>query len=159
MDGEAGWESTAFVPLPFRVLGLVGLGLLCWASNLHLLQLLGLDVAHVLDTRTDKPTLPAPNSRPDSPVHRDVPLHPPSIAASKTHTFIINLHSPVYHIFAWFSIWTLFNYLIFVRQVRGSVEHMDKYRAIPAFAAGGALAALFCPLNILQKRDRVIFLQ
>jgi len=155
MDGQGGWESTAFVPLPFRVLGLIALGLLCWASNLHILHLLGLDVARVLDTRTDKATLPAPNSRPDSPVHRDTA--PP--VASKSYSYLINLHSPVYHIFAWFFTWTLVNYSIFVHQVRGDIQHMDKFRAIPAFAAAGVLAALFCPLNILQKRDRIIFLQ
>ncbi|KAJ9114034.1 hypothetical protein QFC22_005854 [Naganishia vaughanmartiniae] len=40
--------SSAF-PLPFRVLALIGFALLLWAVNLHVLTLLGLDVAWAVD--------------------------------------------------------------------------------------------------------------
>jgi len=44
-------EFSASFPLPFRVLFLVGLAILLWAANLHVLALLGIDVSWVLDIR------------------------------------------------------------------------------------------------------------
>ena len=41
----------ASFPLPFRVLVLAGTGILCWATNLHGLHILGIDAAAALDIR------------------------------------------------------------------------------------------------------------
>lgn len=60
--------SSAF-PLPFRVLSLIGLAIALWATNVHLLTALGLDVVRALDVgeedeegSTTTTVDPAPNS-------------------------------------------------------------------------------------------------
>lgn len=44
-------EFSASFPLPFRVLFLIGLGILLWAINVHILSLVGLNVGWILDFR------------------------------------------------------------------------------------------------------------
>lgn len=51
-------EFSLGFPLPFRVLFLLGFAILLWATNLHILHLLGLDTSYILDFRD--PDLPTP---------------------------------------------------------------------------------------------------
>jgi hypothetical protein len=47
------------VPLPFRIVTLLTLGLFCWASNLHGLHLFGIDPANSLGFHTARSNAPA----------------------------------------------------------------------------------------------------
>ncbi|KAG9001459.1 hypothetical protein FRB90_011600, partial [Tulasnella sp. 427] len=153
MDGEDLLASSAFLPLPFRVLALVGLGILCWTTNLHFLHLLGIDTASVLETRTDKIPLSTPPSPPTTPAgHRGRTRHP--LQSSASHT----LYAPLYRVLFYYSAWVFSCYVIYNLSVKGDMQKMDQSRIIITLAAVGAVAGLFCPFNILAKRERDIFL-
>ncbi|KAG8869943.1 hypothetical protein FRB97_000602 [Tulasnella sp. 331] len=152
MDGEDILASSAFIPLPFRVLGLVGLGILCWATNLHILHLLGIDTANVLETRPDK----LPLSLPPSP--QPVLSHDSSSSLGSSHQSSASLHRPVYRLLIIYSVWVIATYVAFKMAINGDMKMMDRSRSIATLASIGALTGLFCPFNILQKRERDIFL-
>lgn len=152
MDGEDILASSAFIPLPFRALGLVGLGILCWATNLHFLHLLGIDTATVLETRPEK----LPLSAPPSP-HPDL-SHDSLSSSASSHKSSASLHRPVYRLLVFYAIWVVATYVAFKMAINGDMKMMDRSRSIVTLASVGVLAGLFCPFNILQKRERVIFL-
>lgn len=159
MDGEDIFASSAFVPLPFRVLSLVGLGILCWATNLHILRRLGIDTASVLETRTEHKI---PLSSPPSPWPPS--SSPPSPTSSPQHLhnvrprYASNLYPPVYRLFLAYAIWTVSIYVLFNMAVHGNMQLMDSSRHLVSLAVVGAAAGLLCPFNILQRRERNIFL-
>ncbi|KAG8995278.1 hypothetical protein FRB93_001172 [Tulasnella sp. JGI-2019a] len=149
MDGEDILASSAFIPLPFRALGLVGLGLLCWATNLHILHLLGIDTASVLETRPEKlpllvPSSPHPDSSHDS--------------LSSSHRAAGPLYPAIYRLLCFYAAWVAATYIIFKMAINGDMKMMDRSRSIVTIASVGVLVGLFCPFNVIQKRERDIFL-
>lgn len=150
MDGEDILALSAFIPLPFRALGLVGLGLFCWATNLHLLHLLGIDTASVLETRSEK----IPLSVPPSP-------HPDSshdLSSTSTHKAASSLYTPIYRLLLFYAAWVAATYVIFKMAINGDMKMMNRSRSIVTIASVGVLVGLFCPFNVIQKRERGIFL-
>lgn len=159
MDGEDLFASSvAFLPLPFRVLSLVGLGILCWASNLHILHLLGIDAPAVLDARPEKLPLSTPPSPWSSGLNSLSPTSPSSAGGSRKPRSPPTLHESVYRVFVIYAAWVLGCYLMFTRAVQGDMKKMDSARPIIVVAALGVTAALLCPFNVLYKRERSTFL-
>lgn len=152
MDGEDLLASSAFLPLPFRVLSLVGLGLVCWTTNLHFLHLLGIDTSSVLETRTDKIPLSTPPSPPTPGGNRARTRHP--VQSSASHS----LYTPLYRILFYYNAWLLSCYVLYNLSVKGDMQKMDQSRVVITLAAAGVVVGLFCPFNILAKRERDIFL-
>lgn len=160
MDGEDILASSAFIPLPFRALALVGVGLLCWATNLHILHLLGIDVATVLETRSQKIPLSTPSSPPHgSPSESPIPLAPAysphTIASSSSSTA---LYPAIYRLFVIYAAWVLITYVAFKMAINGDMRLMNRSRGIVTLASVGVVVGLFCPFNILQKRERDTFM-
>ncbi|KAG8967874.1 hypothetical protein FRC03_009161 [Tulasnella sp. 419] len=149
-------EHGIFVPLPFRVLALVGLGIICWASNLHILHLLGIDTAHVLEVRSTELKLPtsAPTSRPASPMPSSPSMQPKSLHYSRSSS----LYLPVYRIFGLYMVWSLGSWILFKFLVGGDIQRMDYHRSIPLAASFGIFVVLFLPFDVIHKRERYIFL-
>ena len=136
--------SSAF-PLPFRVLCLVGLGILGWATNLHGLHLWNIDAAGVLDLNThDGYRLTSP-----LPLDRRAGWKGAHHGASAR---------PVYRLFGAYAAWTVACWLVFRSATRGDVESVDGFKFVPALAALCVLTALVCPFDVLYKRERDRFL-
>lgn len=53
VDAPSEKSLNLLFPLPYRVFGLFGLGILAWATNLHGLDKLGVDTVSALDLRTE----------------------------------------------------------------------------------------------------------
>lgn len=155
MDGEDLLASSAFLPLPFRVLSLVGLGIVCWTTNLHFLHLLGIDTSSVLETRTDKIPLSTPPSPPTPGGNRARTRHPVHSSSSASHSPYV----PLYRLLFCYNAWVLTCYALYNLSVKGDMQKMDQARVVITLAATGVVAGLFCPFNILAKRERDIFLQ
>ncbi|KAI0703376.1 EXS-domain-containing protein [Cerioporus squamosus] len=137
--------SSAF-PLPFRVLCLVGLGILGWATNLHGLHLWNIDAAGVLDLNSYdgyRLTSPLPTDR---------------RAGWKTAHHLSQAHRPVYKLFVTYSAWTFACWLVFRFATRRDIESVDSFKFIPALASLCVLTALVCPFNVLYKHERDKFL-
>lgn len=131
-------------PLPFRVLVLAGLGILGWATNLHGLSLLGVDVVTAMDLRdVNQP-------RPMSLQRQKIP---------KTAPDPYVLYHAAYRIFWAYSGWCLVSWLAFRYLTYGNPLLVDVFGYIPGISALVVLLILICPFNIFHRRERDKFLQ
>ncbi|KAJ7287812.1 EXS family-domain-containing protein [Mycena rebaudengoi] len=132
-------------PLPFRVLALAGLGVLGWATNLHGLDLLGVDAVAAMDLRVDANQ---PNAH--LPPHLSGgPKHPsqPSI-----------IYTAVYQLFAAYSLWCFISWAMFRYLTYGNMSLVDAFGYIPAISALVVILVLICPIDAFYKRERDKFL-
>lgn len=131
---------SSVIPLPYRVLVLTGIGLFCWATNLHLLQILGIDTTRVLQT--------------DGFQYAHLPL-----SSRPSHAAIVqkHLYSTSYTLLFALFIWTGANWLLFRICTHGNPSFMDYFRFIPAFGIIGVVIASISPVNVLCKRERRLF--
>ena len=126
--------GTAFgetFPLPLRILSLIALGLLAFASNLHVLSWGGgIDVATVLDIKS---------------------------ADGMTYTHPSRLHPPIYQLAFYYAAWTALGcatYTYFADDTHGAVE-----RYMPAAFVIIGVLAVFMPFDKMRKRERYMFLR
>ena len=141
--------SAAF-PLPFRVLCLVGLGILGWATNLHGLSIWRVDAAGTLELSVTTPdgyrlTSPLPTDRRQG--------------SWKHGQYVVGVHRPVYRVFVAYAAWTVLCWLVYRYATHGDVSLVDSFKFIPAIATLCVLTALICPFNVLYKHERDRFLQ
>ncbi|KAF8160773.1 EXS family-domain-containing protein [Crassisporium funariophilum] len=130
-------------PLPYRVLLLVGVGILGWATNLHGLEALGVDARSALDLRTTA-----------SPSKTVIPIrHPPAHSHSKT----VELYHFPYRIFFGYSGLCFLSWVIYRLATRGDASLVDSYGYIPVITAASILLILICPYNVLFKSEREKF--
>jgi hypothetical protein len=124
---------SASFPLPFRILVLVSLGAFCWATNLHVLHLLGIDTAVVLDIRS----LSSPNEH----------IHP-----SK-------LYTPVYQLAASLAAWTGLCWVVGFQVIGGGNGEAATGKAIAALSLFLAGILLFLPAERLKKSERMLLIR
>lgn len=135
-------EFSASFPLPFRVLFLVGLAILLWAVNLHVLSLLGLDVSWALDIRDGDDAVTFNNSE----------LQPPPRAPSHVPTNY--LYGPVYKLFVAYTGWCVAGWGAF-RFVSGDdTEAMERWRGLVGLVCIVPLAVLLTPWRGIGYRER-----
>jgi hypothetical protein len=130
----------ATFPLPFRVLFLVALGVLGWATNLHGLQLLGIDAPSALGFHTSTSHLP---------------LRSPS---SGGHLPARSFYQPLYRIFIAYTVWCFAGWVLFRAATQSDTTLVDIFRYVPAVCILGAVTALVCPYDVFHKRERDWFL-
>lgn len=154
--------SSSF-PLPFRVLFLVGLAQLLWATNLHILHKLGLDTSWILDFRDATPDEP-----PDGPLELDhlqsngLGLGTPrsrgsSIAGLSPHRSrpeSAKLYGPVYKLFLLYTGWVGGGWLLFRTITGGEAEAMERWRGLVGLIAVGAAMGAVAPWRGLGQRER-----
>jgi EXS family len=143
--GQLSPFSVAF-PLPYRVLFLIGVGGLCWATNLHSLEALGIDTLHVLQIRGDKPSLPS------SLYGRQYLPHNIS-SLSYAHS----LHPPIYRLLFVYFAWIAAGWLGFAYFTGGSVVDLDTYKLIPIITWLGVIAATMVPVSTVLQAQRSLF--
>jgi hypothetical protein len=138
----------ATFPLPFRVLFFAGMGILGWATNLHGLNVLGIDAALTLELRktsTDYAPLRSP-----LPTHRGLGFKLiPNPAA---------VYDPIYRLAVMFLAWCFLGWALFRLVTHGNVVLVDIFRYVPAICALGVLTVLICPFDVVHKRERDMFL-
>ncbi|KAG1723602.1 EXS family-domain-containing protein [Suillus paluster] len=139
-SGDAVSLATSF-PLPFRVLFLIGLGILAWAINLHGLHLLGIDASSALELHSGRIFLPTTS--------------PPSRAHSSARVS----YMPVYRLFMTYATWCFVGWSFFRLATHSNTILVDAFKYIPAVCSLGVLIALICPYEMCQKRERDLFFQ
>ncbi|KAG1746222.1 EXS family-domain-containing protein [Suillus lakei] len=139
-SGDAVSLSTSF-PLPFRVLFLIGLGILAWATNLHGLHLLGIDAGSALELHSCRAFLPTTSSF--------------SRASSSPRVSYV----PVYRLFAGYATWCFVGWSFFRLVTHSNTMLVDTFKYVPALSSLGVLTTLICPFELCQKRERDLFLQ
>ncbi|EIW82874.1 EXS-domain-containing protein [Coniophora puteana RWD-64-598 SS2] len=139
MNSQDALPLAVTFPLPFRVLFLVGLGILGWATNLHGLQRQRIDAPNVLEL-SGSPYIPLRTSAPHSP------------------TLNSTFYSPIYRLFVKYSAWCFFTWVMYRLATRSNVYLVDVFSYIPAICALVVLTVLICPYDVLQKRERDAFL-
>ncbi|THH04550.1 hypothetical protein EW145_g5439 [Phellinidium pouzarii] len=142
MDIEAPFAAS--FPLPFRAFFLAGTGLLCWATNLHILHTFRVDVAAALELRSLHATT----------LHSNAPLH---LTSSGPPTAVV-LARAVYRLFYAYSLWVFAAWAIFRLATRGDPTLVDAYKFIPAVTALSLVMFVISPFNILEKCVRDHFL-
>ena len=140
-------------PLPYRVLTLGIIGILGWATNLHGLNLLGIDAATALElsTRHDRGT--QPTSLPESPT-----THLPTHNGWKLVTHPSSIFKPVYKLFAQFGLVILASWALFRHASSGKLELVDMFKFIPAVTMIFLFMLVICPFDMFEKRERDKFL-
>ncbi|KAF8305494.1 EXS-domain-containing protein [Clavulina sp. PMI_390] len=140
-------QFSALFPLPFRVLVLLGLGGLCWASNLQILDWLGVDAGHALQipahrTSTVLPSHTPPNSNPGTPFPGSVHAHTSALYPP------LNKIVAVYLFFVT-SAWGLF-YLL----TRGDIDMLNQTKWVPALSFTVILVVAVLPLRDVYGAQR-----
>jgi len=131
---------SAVFPLPFRVLSLVGLGGLCWATNLHILVSLGVDSAQALQISHHKalnglPAHSSPYLPPDSP-------HPPT------------LYRPIYRIVGTYISFVASGWLLFYLLTQGDISSLNATKWVPAICFTVILLSIVLPLRDMYGTQR-----
>lgn len=137
--------SAAF-PLPFRVLCLVGLGILGWATTLSGLHIWGIDAAGVLDLNNY------------DGYHLTSPLPTNHRTGWKLVQHPEQTYKPAYRLFVTYSAWVSACWVVFRYATREGVESVDSFKFVPAIAALVVVTALVCPFNVFHKPERDKFL-
>ncbi|TDL25926.1 EXS-domain-containing protein [Rickenella mellea] len=141
---EASFAAT--IPLPFRVLFLAGTGILCWATNLHGLYLLGVNPAAALEYKSHDP--------------RNLPSRRIT-GGSNSLPQPAALYRPVYRLFLAYSIWTFVGWIAFRAHTSDntSVWNVDTYKYIPSIVILVICMVLVSPFNYFGKHERDQFIQ
>lgn len=154
---DSGDFDTAF-PLPLRVLSLVSLGVLAWATNLHLLTALGIDTTHVLDVRAPD------HSGYAVLLGTTTAAGQPSTSTSASPSGGLHLHPsrlypPVYKLALALGAWTLIGWLTFSAWAAQNADDHWLSNLLPALFLFSAVAALLWPTNVLCRRERGMLLR
>lgn len=159
--------SSSF-PLPFRVLFLVGLAQLLWASNLHILHLLGLDTSWILDFRdTDEDTeIELDSLRPtrgedemvdgmaQESVQEDGDQQGSSSKGKIVRPDSGRLYQPVYKLFLLYTAWVGAGWLLFRGITGGDRDSMERWRGLVGVIALGAAVGAVAPWTGSGQRER-----
>lgn len=127
-------------PLPFRILVLVSCGILCWALNLHVLHLLGIDTGLILDIRNA-------GSAGD----------PPGYAGSHAHPS--KLYRGVYQLAGFYAAWTALCWVLGFQILAGGDGNAFTSRVVSGFSIAMAIVFLLLPIDKLKKQERSMFLR
>ncbi|KAF8894014.1 EXS family-domain-containing protein [Infundibulicybe gibba] len=130
---------TVAFPLPYRVFALVGLGILGWATNLHGLDLLGVDAVGAMDLRTDG-------------VHN--PLSHRASGYRQTHATPPVLYAAAYRIFTIYTSWCFLSWAYFRYHTFGDQTLVDTFGIIPALTALIIICIVLCPFDVMHKSER-----
>ena len=130
-------------PLPFRILVLVSCGILCWALNLHVLHLLGIDTGLILDIRNTSNTGEAAGAG----------------HASASHVHPSKLYGGVYQLSGFYATWTAACWILGFQVLAGGDGNALTSRVVSGFSIAMAIAFLLLPIDKLKKQARSMFLR
>jgi hypothetical protein len=130
---------SASFPLPFRVLSLVGLAILLWGTNLHILHLLGINVPKVLDFRD--------STEEEEDVFTETEPEPKRIGGEVGYQAVYKL-AIVYTCFVG-SGWVLFRVI-----TGGEVESMEDWRGLVGVVLVGVVGGALVPWRGIGERER-----
>lgn len=137
-------------PLPYRVLFLVGTGILAWALNLHILHLLGVDSISALDVR---------RSVAQETNHTPLPSTARQSSSTTYHVHPAGLYRPLYRLFIQYSAWCTVSWLLFHWCTTNDARAINEFKLLPIVTATVVLLVLISPFNHFQKGLRTIFRQ
>jgi hypothetical protein len=129
---------SASFPLPFRVLSLVGLAILLWGTNLHILHLLGINVPKVLDFRD--------TTEEEEDVFNETETK--SEPRGEVGYMIVYKLAIVYSAFVG-SGWVLFRVI-----TGGEVESMEDWRGLVGVVLVGVVGGALIPWRGIGERER-----
>jgi len=138
---------SAVFPLPFRVLSLVGLGGLCWATNLHILDWLGVDSAQALQISHHKAL-------------SGLPAHsPPYLPPGSSHPGPIYAHSPplyrpIYRIVGTYISFVASGWFLFYLLTQGDISSLNATKWVPAICFTVILLSIVLPLRDMYGTQR-----
>lgn len=169
------WDFSGTVPLPYRVLLMGCIGIFAWASNIHILSHLRVDVSNLLFS-----------SPPLSGVYTNHPRHARDRHVSKS-TPLSALYRSIYSLGTAFLIMVLINMWMYkwvvagsetmdhrnvggktgstapvVIDVKGGMGLMGNPRAgiiVPTLGYLTVLVMIFVPFNVFFKKERYRFLR
>ncbi|KAG6332703.1 hypothetical protein ID866_6384 [Astraeus odoratus] len=141
MNAQDERPLAALFPLPFRVLFLVGLGILGWATNLHGLERLGVDGPGILELHGHN-YLPLGSASP----FRNRP--------SPANAF----YTPVYRLFMLYSAWCIGAWLLYRVETHSDLGLVDAFGFIPGVCILSIITILLCTWDVVHKRERDVFL-
>ena len=138
MDVAIEAPFAASFPLPYRVFVLTGIGIFCWATNLHGLHALGIDASSALDIHPG--------------VHDAIRL------SSSGPPDIWGLARAVYRICVGYAVVVFSSWAAFRLAVRESADAVDLCKWIPAVTGLLLVLLSITPSNVLERRVRDMFL-
>lgn len=140
-------EFSASFPLPFRVLFLVGLAILLWAVNLHILTILGIDVSWALDIRDGDDERAHGNS-----IELD-DSHSPS-RQPVNHVPSAHLYGAVYKCALVYSLWCIAGWGAFRFITGDDTDSMENWRGVAGLVCLIPIIAAVAPWRGFAYRER-----
>lgn len=144
LDGGSDHGQNVVFPLPYRIFLLLGLGILGWASNLHVLDALDVDTVQALDLRTE-----------DNPPVRLPVTQREHANGSRAHTLI----RTTYKVFLAYSVFCTASWIIYRLKTKGDPLLVDSYGHIPVITSCLLVLAVICPFDLFYKSERDKFIQ
>ena len=147
MNNARTQDDLSFViafPLPFRVLFLVGLGIVGWAANLHVLHKLNIDAPAALDLHTDPD---------DAQLHVEYRQRGFKVVADPAARY-----TPLYRLAVFYFAFCFLAWVLYHLAVHGNPVFADLYKFIPSICMLLTLVGLLSPYDVLAKRERDSFL-
>jgi hypothetical protein len=156
-------------PLPFRVLFLIGLAQLLWATNLHILHLLGLDTSWILDIK-DPPDGTRPSStnglidrqeggEGEEGTMEELGIELEGGVGESKKVPSGSLYGPVYKIFLGYSVWVGLGWATFRWMTDGDGVKMERWRGLVVIIALGAVLGVILPYRGIGERERMALLR
>ena len=135
---------SASFPLPFRVLSLIGLAILLWATNLHILHLLGINVPKALDFREDVDV--------DEDVGGDGDVF--TEVEKEDRGDFKTTYMTIYKLFLIYAGFVGSGWVLFWMITAGEVEVMEQWRGLVGIVLIGVGAAALVPWRGIGERER-----
>ncbi|KAH8828542.1 EXS family-domain-containing protein [Flagelloscypha sp. PMI_526] len=133
------------LPLPFRVQAVIGLGMLCWATNLHGLDYMNIDVVGAMDLHLEPSHPPI-----HLPHHRNTAFRPRPSAES--------LYRSTYRLFVIYTAWCFSSWALFRLVTHNDPSRADAFGFIPCVSTLVILLCLISPFSLFERRERDKFL-
>ncbi|KAF5326464.1 hypothetical protein D9611_000342 [Ephemerocybe angulata] len=139
LDAGSDFHQAVDLPLPYRIFLLLGLGILGWATNLHGLEALDVDVVAALDLRPD-----------DAASHVRLPLSARDHPASAARSII----RATYHVFLAYSAFCVGSWMMYRLGTKGDPLLVDTYGHVPLLTGIALVFLVWCPYDFFFKAER-----
>lgn len=156
--GDPSGNFSLVYPLPFRILSLISLGLLAWATNLHGVTSMGIDAAKVLDVRIDDLDPQSESLLPRTAAQAKLAFNTGS-GVGDYYLHPSRLYPPAYQLFGALSLWTLLGWSIFHYFTLADAAAVERWTVFPFLWASVAVFFLLSPWHSFLRRERTMALR
>lgn len=146
LDGAADLNQSIAFPLPYRIFFLFGIGILGWATNLHVLEFFEVDSVAALDLRTEE----------NFPTRLPLSQREHALGLRTSANAVIRA---TYAVFLGYAVLCSGSWMMYRLGTKGDPSLVDAYGHIPAITGLFLILIVWCPYDAFFKTERDKFVQ